>query len=314
MKKITALLLSLVMAFSLVACGSKKLPSDPAELMKVANENMQKVKSMTAKANVNLAMTQGKENVDMSVDMNMDIIKKDDTMKAKIDATINMGEAGGQQTMTMYMAPEGDNYYIYMGMLGQWMKMKYDIKSLLEAQKDADKDADVLGSSAENFTVTDETDDNGNKVKVLSGKMTADTMKESFTKAFETAGAVEGVDETQMQQIKTMVESCLADVQMTYYVDEKSGQITHMSMDLSEIAKKAIESVSALAGDAVSGLSIDNFDISMDCSNFDKVEDFEVPEEALNGQEMDSTGNVVDSSDDAAQTDDAENVTEDTEK
>lgn len=313
MKKITALLLSIVMAFSLVACGSKKLPSDPAELMKVANENMQKVKSMTAKANMNLSMTQGKENVDMSVDMNMDIIKKDDTMKAKVDATVNMGEAGGQQTMTMYMAPEGDNFYIYVGMLGQWMKMKYDIKSVLEAQKNA-KDTDVLGSSAANFTVTDETDDNGNKVKVLSGKMSADTMKESLTKAFETAGTVEGVDETQMQQIKAIAESCLADVQMTYYVDEKSGQITHMSMDLSEIAKKAIESVSALAGDAVSGLSIENFDISMDCSNFDKVADFEVPQEALDGQEMDLTGAMTNPAGDATQTDDAATETEDTEK
>lgn len=193
------------------------------------------------------------------------------------------------------------------------MKMKYDIKSVLEAQKNA-KDTDVLGSSAANFTVTDETDDNGNKVKVLSGKMSADTMKESLTKAFETAGTVEGVDETQMQQIKAIAESCLADVQMTYYVDEKSGQITHMSMDLSEIAKKAIESVSALAGDAVSGLSIENFDISMDCSNFDKVADFEVPQEALDGQEMDSTGAMTNPAGDATQTDDAATETEDTEK
>lgn len=295
MKKLTALLLSIVMVLSMTACGSKKLPSDPGELMKVANENMQKAKSMSATANLNLEMTQGEETVSATADMNMDIIKTDDTYKAKIEANVNMDEAGGTQNATIYMAPEGDKYYIYMGVLGQWMKMEYDMSSVLEAEKKADKDTNPLGSSAENFTVTDETDDEGNKVKAVSGTMSADAMKEALTKAFESADSVEGVDETQMEQIKLIAESCLADIPMVYHVDEKSAQITYMSMDLSGIAKKALEYAGAFLGDAasdISGLSIDVFNISMNCSNFDKVEDFEIPEEALDAQVIDSTGSV----------------------
>lgn len=301
MKKLTALLLSIVMVLSVTACGSKKLPSDPGELIKVANENMQDIKSLSATANLNLAMTQGEESATVTADMNMDIIKTDDTYKAKIEASINMDELGGTQTATMYMAPEGDKYYVYVGTLGQWMKMEYDMASVLEAEKKVDGDANILGSSAENFTVTDETDDDGNKVKVVSGNMSADTMKEVLAKAFESTETVEGVDETQMQQIKLIVESCLADVPMTYHVDTKSAQITYISMDLSGIAKKALEYASAFIGDSasgMSGLSIDQLDISMKYDNFDKVEDFEIPEEALNAKEIDSTGDVTTETDD----------------
>lgn len=296
MKKLTALLLSVVMVLSITACGSKKLPSDPGELMKVASENMQDVKSMSATANVNLEMTQGEDAVSATAEMDMDIIKTNDTIKAKVEANINMEELGATQSVTMYMAPEGDKYYVYVSVLGQWMKMEYDISSVLAAEDNSDANTDILGSSAENFTVTDGTDDEGNKVKVVEGNMSADELKESLSKAFESAEGVEGVDATQMQQIELIAESCLADIPMVYYVDVNSAQLTYMSMDLSGVAKKAIEYFNEFLGDSsdISGLSIDVLYVSMNFANFDKVEDFEIPEEALNATELDSTGSIVD--------------------
>lgn len=294
MKKLTALLLTLVMVFSMTGCGNKGLPSDPGELMKVANKNMQDVKSMSAAVNLNLNMTQGEENISATADMNMDILKTDDTYKMKTDASVNMNELGGTQSVSMYMAPEGDKYYIYIGALGQWMKMEYDVKSILEAEEKSN--TDILGSSAESFTVSDGTDDDGNKVKIVKGTMSADTMKEALTEAFDSTQDIEGVDETQMQQIKLIVESCAADIPMTYYVDEKSAQITYMDIDLSGMAKKVLEYANTFLGDyasELSGLSIDQLSMTVHFSNFDKVEDFTVPEEALNAQEVDSTGAAV---------------------
>lgn len=294
-KRLMALLLCMVMVFSVTACGSKKLPSDPAELMKVANKSMQDVKSMSVKANVNLDMKQGEEAVSATMELNMDMLEKDDTYKAKIDATVNMQELGAAQTITMYMAPEGDKYYIYMGVLGQWMKMEYDMASVMNAEKNAEQSEDFLGSSAENFTVSDITNDEGIEVKNIEGTMSADTLKELFTKALETTKDVEGVDAASLEQVKTIAENCMADISMTYQVDKKSTHIVGMSMDLTEFAQKVMSYATEMMGDAadsVSGLEINNLNFTGTFSNFDEVEDFEIPEEALNAQDMSDTSIV----------------------
>ena len=292
MKKLAALLLGIIMVFSITACGSKQLSSDPGELMKTANKNMQKVKSMSAAMNLNMAMTQGKESVTATVQMDMDIIKADDTVKAKIEATANMDELGGAQSITMYMAPEDDKYYVYVGVLGKWMKMEYDMASVLAAEKDTDKNVEALGINAENFKIEDEIDDEGNKVKVISGTISTDAMKEALAEAFESSETIEGVDQTQMQQAKLIIEGCLADIPVSYYIDEKTEQMTKMYADLSEVAKKVTEYITAFTSGTtndMSGLSIDNLSFTMDFSNFDKVEDFEIPAEALGAQVIDST-------------------------
>lgn len=122
MKKLTTMLLSAAMILSLAGCGGKQ---DPKEIYDAAAKKAQEMTSVDASYVLDMNMTQGEENMDMSMDMNMKIDGiNSESMRYLMDGTTSaMG-----QSMPTNMYYEGG--YCYMDLMGQKVKYAMDLDEM----------------------------------------------------------------------------------------------------------------------------------------------------------------------------------------
>ena len=92
----------------------------------------------------------------------------------------------------------------------------------------------------------------------------------------------------------------LEDLNVTLYLDKESCSFYKMSLDMTkmmqEMMSKAMDSISdTVNGDDAEANASANVDISkciveMEYTGYNNAEDFEIPEEALNAEELDLSG------------------------
>lgn len=290
-KRALAALSALTLTLSLTACGGGQQSTGdsgtdamtPAERVAAAEEKMSALTSlsidMAQDIGMSFAMADQSQELNMSTKMQMDVIQE--PLKAKGTMQIDMGEElGGVQDVELYIMTEDDTANVYMQMNGQWIKQsvteaelgQYDAADSLELYLDSA--ADFAEAGTEQVGGADATKFTG----VIKGDKLYDVIEESGV--LSSLGQT-GTDVSE-DELKAMLSE-LGDLPMSVWINA-DGYPVQYEMDMSQMIDSILQKALEMEGAADQGMTmtVSKAAMSLTCSNFDAVEDFELPAEAQN--------------------------------
>lgn len=290
-KRALAALSALTLTLSLTACGGGQQSTGdsgtdamtPTERVAAAEEKMSALTSlsidMTQDIGMSFAMADQSQELNMSTKMQMDVIQE--PLKAKGTMQIDMGEElGGVQDVELYIMSEDDAANLYMQMNGQWIKQsvteaelgQYDAADSLELYLDSA--ADFAEAGTEQVGGADATKFTG----VIKGDKLYDVIEESGV--LGSLGQT-GTDVSE-DELKAMLSE-LGDLPMSVWINT-DGYPVQYEMDMSQMIDSIVQKALEMEGAADQGMTmtVSKAAMSLTCSNFDAVEDFELPAEAQN--------------------------------
>lgn len=132
MRKLILVLLLLVMSAGLIACagGDEKAK----EIFTKAYEAAEEMQSAEVSINMNQQITIGDSAMDISTDMEGEVIADPMALHQKGKMTMNMDETPMEMEMEMYLAD--NEFYMYDGMMGQWFKVDQSMMDLYTNQQE----------------------------------------------------------------------------------------------------------------------------------------------------------------------------------
>lgn len=285
MKKMTkwmALGLILMMMISLAGCGGDNGGSSTEDVMKTAQEELAKVKSM---------------NYDMSMIMNMSTngqtVESNTTGKIAYNAdplamemTMDMDMAGQKVNMVMYAVQEGSDLVMYMSPDNgtSWAKQTMADASELE-QYNAQESMAIYLENIDSFKENGTEQINGSDAARYDGVISNDALNE----VMEASGAASqltqyGITE---EQAADMYKD-LGDLPISIWIDKESSLPVKYEMDMTTMMQTIMNKVVETLGEAAAGaeITIDKMFISMTLYDFNNVNEITLPEAAKNAQEM----------------------------
>jgi molybdopterin converting factor small subunit len=236
----------------------------------------------------------------MNMSMNMDMTVFMNPFKVKMKAAMPLYEIM-QPIMEMYMTIDEDSYTTYMGMndsAGEfnWMKqtvgndmltdfMKNDAETIKKNKELAEKytkDVKYFGKYA---------DETGKSLLRLQYTMSGDIYKEMFGQYSESMPEPANEQEAiTVEMIKNIANANLGDLTYIIYVDEATGEIIKMEMDLGKMVVSMMSGMTELLGEvppeAMEALNSLEATMVMEVLNINSAKDFEIPEEALNAPDL----------------------------
>lgn len=290
-KRALAALSALTLTLSLTACGGGQQSTGdsgtdamtPTERVAAAEEKMSALTSlsidMTQDIGMSFTMADQSQELNMTTKMQMDVIQE--PLKAKGTMQIDMGEElGGVQDVELYIMTEEDAANVYMQMGGQWIKQsvteaelgQYDAADSLELYLDSA--ADFAEAGTEQVGGADATKFTG----VIKGDKLYDVIEESGV--LGSLGQT-GTDVSE-DELKAMLSE-LGDLPMSVWINA-DGYPVQYEMDMSQMIDSILQKALEMEGAADQGMTmtVSKAAMSLTCSNFDAVEDFELPAEAQN--------------------------------
>ena len=290
-KRALAALSALTLTLSLTACGGGQQSTGdsgtdamtPTERVAAAEEKMSALTSlsidMTQDIGMSFAMADQSQELNMTTKMQMDVIQE--PLKAKGTMQIDMGEElGGVQDVELYIMSEDDAANLYMQMGGQWIKQsvteaelgQYDAADSLELYLDSA--ADFAEAGTEQIGGADATKFTG----VIKGDKLYDVIEESGV--LSSLGQT-GTDVSE-DTIKSMLSE-LGDLPMSVWINA-DGYPVQYEMDMSQMIDSILQKALEMEGAADQGMTmtVSKAAMSLTCSNFNAVDDFELPAEAQN--------------------------------
>lgn len=291
-KRALAALSALTLTLSLTACGGGGQQSTgdsgtdamtPTERVAAAEEKMSALTSlsidMTQDIGMSFTMADQSQELNMTTKMQMDVIQE--PLKAKGTMQIDMGEElGGVQDVELYIMSEDDAANLYMQMGGQWIKQsvteaelgQYDAADSLELYLDSA--ADFAEAGTEQVGGADATKFTG----VIKGDKLYDVIEESGV--LGSLGQT-GTDVSE-DELKAMLSE-LGDLPMSVWINA-DGYPVQYEMDMSQMIDSILQKALEMEGAADQGMTmtVSKAAMSLTCSNFNAVDDFELPAEAQN--------------------------------
>lgn len=275
-KKVTLLTLILVLAMSAIGCGVEK--QDIGNVLSKSQESTKDVKSVSCTATMNMKMSSGEESMDVNYAMNMDMFS--DPMKAKVGMTIDMGALGTTNT-TLYMMANGDEFGTYTEMEGAWYKSTMDKAAFEEAVSAYDNSAymDALAECEDSLKMS-EVEESGKKYYKIEGTLTGDAIKKMMDSTNLKDQLSSLGSEVDMSSLENM-----GGMTITALIEKEGYKPYKMTIDMKDMMKGIMESAMKAAGSEET-VTVDNCVMDMEYVGFDSAEDFELPEEAKNAQEV----------------------------
>lgn len=278
-------------------------PVDAKAIYFAANDKSYDWKNYDVKAKIKMSMDLPDDtgNVQtMPMDMVMDMTIFMDPFKAKIKAYSPINEESLMPVMEMYMTLDDDAYTQYMGMYGttgemEWLKqtikdemlsklMKFDSEMILknkEMNEKYTKDVKYFGKYVED----------GRTFLRLEYTMSGEIFNEIFDE-YSNFMPVPATEEEAMamEALKGLENMNIGDLTYIAYIDEASGQMVKMEMDLGQLMVSIMSGMTELLGD-MPAEALDVFKsikatMVMEVLNINQAKGFEIPQEALNAQNM----------------------------
>lgn len=291
-KRALAALSALTLGLSLTACGGGGQQSTgdsgtdamtPAERVAAAEEKMSALTSlsidMTQDIGMSFAMADQSQELNMSTKMQMDVIQE--PLKAKGTMQIDMGEElGGVQDVELYIMTEDDAANVYMQMGGQWIKQSVTEAEL--GQYDAADSLELYLDSAADFAEAGTEQVGGADATKFTGVIKGDKLYD----VIEESGVLGSLGQTgtnvSEDELKAMLSE-LGDLPMSVWINA-DGYPVQCEMDMSQMIDSILQKALEMEGAADQGMTmtVSKAAMSLTCSNFDAVEDFELPAEAQN--------------------------------
>ncbi|OUP51402.1 hypothetical protein B5F17_13285 [Butyricicoccus pullicaecorum] len=291
-KRALAALSALTLTLSLTACGGGGQQSTgdsgtdamtPAERVAAAEEKMSALTSlsidMTQDIGMSFAMADQSQELNMSTKMQMDVIQE--PLKAKGTMQIDMGEElGGVQDVELYIMSEDDTANVYMQMGGQWIKQSVTEAEL--GQYDAADSLELYLDSAADFAEAGTEQVGGADATKFTGVIKGDKLYD----VIEESGVLSSLGQTGTDVSEDAIKSMLSelgDLPMSVWINA-DGYPVQYEMDMSQMIDSIVQNALEAEGAADQGMTmtVSKAAMSLTCSNFNAVEDFELPAEAQN--------------------------------
>lgn len=290
-KRALAALSALTLTLSLTACGGGQQSTGdsgtdamtPTERVAAAEEKMSALTSlsidMTQDIGMSFAMADQSQELNMTTKMQMDVIQE--PLKAKGTMQIDMGEElGGVQDMELYIMSEDDAANLYMQMGGQWVKQSVSEAEL--AQFDAADSLELYLDSAADFAEAGTEQVGGADATKFTGVIKGDKLYD----VIEESGVLGSLGQTGTDVSEDTIKSMLSelgDLPMSVWINA-DGYPVQYEMDMSQMIDSILQKALEMEGAADQGMTmtVSKAAMSLTCSNFDAVADFDLPAEAQN--------------------------------
>ena len=279
------------------------VPVDAKAIYSKAAEKSYAWKNYDVKATVDLSMnipddTGSVQKMDMSMNMDMTIFMN--PFKAKIKAAMPVAEEFLQPVMEMYMTVDKDSYTTYMGMSGDtdvnWMKQTIKDETLIDLMKNDEEAIKKSKELAEKYTEDVKyfgkyTDEAGRTLLRLQYTMSGDIYKELLGDYSELMPEPANEQEAMtVEMIKNIANADLGDLKYIIYIDEATGEIVKMEMDLGNMIVSMLSGMTGVLGEmppeAAEIINSLEAKMVMEILNINNAKDFEIPKEALNAPDV----------------------------
>lgn len=257
-------------------CGGSGMDTAEIEaLLTQAKENMAAVESMAAEMTMEMDMSMGGETIETTTLAR--IRSQQDPLKMAMDMSMVMSDGTEIDQMQMYAVEVDGHLHTYMSMADAWYAETLELEEL--SQYNAEENMDLYLDHITNFKSAGQENINGTQATKISGVITGDAMEEAIAGSGLTASAQSmGISEEMM----TSMYDELGDLPISLWIDAE-GYVLKYEMDMTEMMQKIMdESLKAMgASETDIQMDIEKTSITMVCSDFNAVEEIEIPEEAL---------------------------------
>ncbi|MBM6829259.1 hypothetical protein H9X85_06355 [Anaerotignum lactatifermentans] len=278
-KKLFAGFLAGAMALTMAGCGSTSAntsadTSGVEALLQKAEETMAGVTSMSSQMDMVIDMTLEDETFSTATTANIEGFY--DPVKMKMDMTLSInGEE--IQNYGMYVLQDGDTLTSYMDLGGAWYAQPVDLGSI--SQYDAQQNMNLYLENLQTFSEAGTEEVNGKSATIIAGVLTGDSMKEAIASSgIESMSGEFGMTE---EELNNLFES-LGDMPVRLWITD-DGYVVKYELDMTEMMASLM---SSMGTEDTGGIAFTKTMVSMTCDNFNAVEDFVIPADALAAESL----------------------------
>ena len=276
-------------------------PVDAKALYFAANEKSYDWDNYDIDAKINMEFPDDAGSA-QSLEMNMNMTIFMEPLKAKVSASMlipGMESLGLQQIVDMYMTLDEESITQYMSMPGEtgepsWVKQTIAIEMLTDLMKNDEATIAKNKELAEKYT-TDvkyfgKYTEDGKTLLRLQFTMSGDIYKEIFADISDVMPETATEEEAMaVEMLKGLATMDIGDLTYIVYIDEATGEMVKMEMDLADMIVSMMSGMTEMLGvpaEEMEVLKSLKAVMTMEILNINSAEDFEIPEEALNAPEM----------------------------
>lgn len=270
-------LFALALLLSLSGCSSKQ--QNTGALIETAQAKMSQITSLQAKMNMNVNMTMGTEKAATSTTADISAFIK--PLKMKVEAASHMESSTAKDTiMEMYLQENNDTIDLYTNTGTGWLHTKGDKENLGQFEV---YDNILSYLSAIENPVNKGSEKIGNvSTQRVEGTLKGEVMKKIVEESGILSSATSmGLSEEDLQKIYDEAGG----LPISLWIGE-DGLVYQYKTDISKLMQVVMEKTLALMGidntKNENSLSVEDATITMTCSEFNSVKDFDIPQEVLN--------------------------------
>lgn len=278
LKKVLALLLALSMVLCLSACGSfeKKMARSAAKMSQLDSMHM----DMEMTLGMGLSVMGQSMDMDLAIKAGVDM----NTEPMIVKADVEVEAMGMSEQVKLYVLDEAGKRVIYLSDDGgvSWEREVDDDADTGNAGVNIKDSIGMLAKWAKSFEKTGEETVNGSAATKYSGRIDAASLLEMM----ELSGADEALESSLGIDLDDDA-IVLKDVPVSIWIDNKSGMVVRMEMDMTELMQSLVadyidEVISgSLAGSGLEGMSMEmklnTAVVEVELSQFDEVGTIELP-------------------------------------
>ncbi len=269
-------LFALTLLVAITGCSSKQ--QNTGTLIETAQTNMSQITSLQAKMNMVVNMTMGTEKVATAT--TADITAFINPLKMKIEIASRMESSTAKDTvMEMYLQENNGTIDLYTNAGTGWFHTQGDKEKLGQFEV---YDNILSYLSAIENPVNKGTEKIGNiSTQRLEGTLKGEVVKKIVEESGILSSATSmGISEEDLQKIYDETGG----LPITLWIGE-DGLVYQYKTDISKLMQVIMEKTLALMGiDSTkngNSLSVEDATITMTCSEFNSVKDFDIPKEIL---------------------------------
>ena len=257
-------------------CGGSTVDTAEIEaLLSQAKTTMATVESMAAEMTMEMDMSMNGETMETTTVAS--IRSQQSPLRMAMDMSMVMSDGTEVDQMQMYAVEEDGHLKTYMSTADMWYAETLEMGEL--SQYNAEENMDLYLDNITEITAGKQEDIDGTKTTKISGVIQGEAMEEAIAGSGLTASAQSmGISEEMMA---AMYDE-LGDLPVSLWIDAE-GYVRKYEMDMTEMMQKIMsESMKAMgASEEELLVKIERTAISMVCSDFNAIEEIEIPAEAM---------------------------------
>lgn len=273
-KKQFAFALILICILALAGCQKKE---DAISVLTKAQENAKKVENVSATGTMNMKMSSNEQSVDMNTEMNMVVFTN--PYKAKINMSLDLGDLGKQDS-ELYLMSDNNSYATYTKIDGEWYKQSIDKEIFEQTINGYNNSAytDALLECKDKLQF-EETKEDGKSYYKVEGTITGDAMKKLID-------STNLKDQLSATGTDVSVYDNLGDLKIVSFIEKDSYHVYKISLDMKDMMNKMLKETTKDSGNESQKISIDNCTMNITYTGYNNAENFELPKEAKDAQEL----------------------------